>query len=69
MTREDAGMAHEVPTIILAAEQIMSRKPKKKILMMYVQISHHTGAQLMALLVQTIELANCVMQASPVQNM
>lgn len=40
MTRDDAGIAHEVPTIILAAEKAVSRGHlKKKIIATY---KYHT---------------------------
>lgn len=68
MQREAAGMAKEVPMMIRAAGKLsgLIANAKKR---QNLQMSHHTGAQLIALPDQTIELTNWLRQANAVQNM
>jgi hypothetical protein len=70
MHREAAGMAKWVPKMIREAiddhesiEWALREKMKD------VQISHHTGAQLIAFPFHTMELTNMFRQPRPVQNM
>ena len=66
MTREAAGMATEVPMMTLAANGSVSDRDYVKELR-YAQISHQTGALLIASDFQTTLLMNWIKQSNAVQ--
>lgn len=69
MQREAAGIPQEVPTMYLAATDLILASGRDENVQRHLQISHHIGLQLIALRFHTIELMNWKRQPRPVHAM